>query len=75
MATIYLTPDNVRSDVWWLSWTERTEVIGSVVRYSTGLYKISPQGPHWSPMKSFAGNDYPDLEAATEDVRRYFRGR
>jgi hypothetical protein len=36
---------------------------------------VSPQGPHWSPMKSFAGASFDSPESALAEVERYFRGR
>lgn len=75
MATIQLVPDNIDTGVWWMSWTEKEEVIGKIVQDSHGRCRIAPLGPHWSPMKSFAGFSFDRPEEALDEVRLYFRGR
>jgi hypothetical protein len=74
MATIDTRPDNVTTGLWWLIWIEREEVVGRVTQDSTGMYKIVPEGPQWSPMKSF-GRSYPGLEPALSEVQLYFERR
>lgn len=74
MATIDLRPDNADSGRWWLIWSERNEVIGSLEQEFSGTCRVIPEGGHWSPMKSI-GRTYPDRNTALEDVRRYFGTR
>jgi hypothetical protein len=74
VATINLRPDNLLIGVWWLVWTERNEVIGRIDGEPTGRCKIHPEGPHWSPMKSF-DRTYVSLESALHEVRLYFERR
>lgn len=74
MATIELKPDNIVSGIWWLRWVERDEIIGKVVK-SLGRWEMVPQGPHWSPMKSLAGQFFDSPELAADEVRLYFGGR
>lgn len=75
MASIELQPDNVSSNVWWLKWVEADEVVGSISQDSNGRCQIQPQGPHWSPMKSFGGKSFTSREAALAEVAMYFRER
>jgi hypothetical protein len=75
MATIELSPDNLDSHVRWMKWVERGEIIGRIARDFSGRCYVSPQGPHWSPMKSFAGASFDSPESALAEVERYFRGR
>jgi hypothetical protein len=46
------------------NWLERNEIIGRIVQDSNGLCQIAPNGPHWSPMKSFAGFYFDSSETA-----------
>ena len=75
MATIELVPDNVDRQLWWMSWAEQDEIIGRIVQDSNGRCQITPLGPHWSPMKSFAGSSFDRPERALHEVQLYFRGR
>jgi hypothetical protein len=75
MATIQLVPDNVDARIWWMNWVEKDEFIGRVVQDSNGRCQIAPSGPHWSPMKSFAGLSFDHPEKALAEVELYFRGR
>lgn len=75
MATIELVPHNERSDTWILYWVERKETIGRVLVQEDGSYTVSTQGPHWNPMKSFAGNHFVTPLDALRDVRLYFANR
>jgi hypothetical protein len=74
MATIDTRADKVSTGLWWLIWTEREEIIGRVEQDPEGMCKIVPEGPHWSPMKSF-GQSYDGLDRAVSEVRLYFKGR
>jgi hypothetical protein len=74
MATIEARPDNMATGLWWLIWIEREEIVARVERGPGNLCQVVPEGPHWSPMKSF-GRPYADLEAALSDVMLYFKGR
>ena len=75
MATIQLDPDNVDAAVWWMKWVERDEIIGRVIQHRNGHCQIAPSGPHWSPMKSFAGFSFDSPDRALAEVEVYFRGR
>jgi hypothetical protein len=75
MATIQLVRDNIETSMWWMTWVEKGEVIGSIVQDSDGRCRICPQGPHWSPMKSFAGFASETPQQAVVEVELYFRDR
>jgi hypothetical protein len=75
MATIVLVPDNVLANTWSIRWVEQDEVIGRIVRNSDGCCYISPLGPHWSPMKSFAAFSFSNPDEALAEVDLYFRDR
>jgi hypothetical protein len=75
MATIVLIPDNVLAHNWLIRWVERNEVIGRIVQDNNGRCQISPLGPHWSPMKSFAAFSFSNLDEALAEVKLYFRDR
>jgi hypothetical protein len=75
MATIQIAPDNVHTRVWWMRWVELGDVIGRIIQDGDGSYQISPAGPHWSPMKSWAGLSFESKEMALAEVEKYFRGR
>ncbi|MGJ5177488.1 hypothetical protein ACQR16_05650 [Bradyrhizobium oligotrophicum] len=75
MATIQLDPDNVHGHIRWLKWVERDQIIGRIIRNFSGRCEIAPEGPHWSPMKSFAGSSFDSPEKALAEVQLYFRGR
>jgi hypothetical protein len=75
MATIQLVPDNINHHIWWMNWVEKDEMIGRIVRDSSGRCQISPSGPYWSPMKSFAGFSFDHPEKARVEVETYFQGR
>jgi len=74
MARIELRPDNVSHGTWWLWWVEKGEVIGRILQAPSGRCQIAPQGPHWSPMKSF-GKAFDSPAAALAEVTQYFRQR
>jgi hypothetical protein len=75
MATIELQPHNESSETWLLVWTERQELIGRVRRWEDGWFRITPHGPYWSPMKSFAGDKFDDPAEALTQVQVYFGNR
>ena len=75
MARIEFQPDNMNSSIWWLTWVETGEVVGRILQDGNGRCQISPQGPHWSPMKSFGGKSFETKDAALAEVELYFRGR
>ncbi len=72
---IQLNPDNVDTGIWWMRWVEKDEIVGRIIRDRRGRCQIAPQGPHWSPMKSFAGFSFDCPEKAVAEVELYFRGR
>ena len=74
MASIDARPDNVATGLWWLIWIEREEIVARVEQDPGGMCKIVPEGPHWSPMKSF-GRSYDGLDQAIREVQLYFKGR
>jgi hypothetical protein len=75
MATIILIPDNVLAHSWSINWVEQNEVIGRIVQDNSGCCQISPIGPHWSPMKSFAAFSFRSPDEALAEVSLYFRDR
>lgn len=75
MAQIGLRPDNSNAGRWWLVWIEKGEVIGSLLQERSGRCQISPQGPYWSPMKSFGGKSFDTRSDALAEVSLYFRER
>jgi hypothetical protein len=75
MATIQLNDDNVGASIRWMKWVENDEIIGQILRGGVGRYRIVPLGPHWSPMKSFAGFSFESEQQALVEVQLYFRGR
>ena len=75
MAQIGLRADNSNSGRWWLVWIEKDEVIGSVIQDMSGRCQIAPQGPYWSPMKSFGGKSFDTKSDALAEVSLYFRER
>jgi hypothetical protein len=75
MATIELQPHNETVGTWLLVWTERHEIIGRVRNDENGCCQITTHGPHWNPMKSFAGSKFRGPDDALNDVRLYFRNR
>jgi hypothetical protein len=74
VATIEARPDKMATGLWWLVWIEREETVARVEQEPGGLCRILPEGPHWSPMKSF-GRSYDGLGQALTEVRLYFQGR
>ena len=74
MATIEMRADNVTSSVQWLYWVERGEFVARVDRGPGGLWTVTPQGPHWSPMKSI-GRVFGNPESALLEVQLYFQHR
>ena len=75
MAIIKLDPDNLHAGIWWMKWGEREEIIGRIIRDSSGRCQIAPLGPQWSPMKSFGGLSFDTCEGALAEVQLYFRDR
>ncbi|MGA2292632.1 hypothetical protein [Bradyrhizobium sp.] len=75
MARIKLQPDNLDIGVWWLRWVDHDEIIGRILEDDEGRCRIAPQGPRWSPMKSFAGRLFRTRAAALAEVKLYFRRR
>lgn len=75
MATIELQPHNEEAETWLLVWTERREIIGRVRRGDDGQFRVLTYGPHWCPMKSFAGNKFEGPSDALKEIQRYFEGR
>ncbi len=74
MVMIQLDSDKVDAGIWWMKWVEKNEIIGCII-HDKGCYRITPQGPHWSPMKSFAGLSFDGPERGLAEVELYFRGR
>ena len=75
MATIDLKPHNDSSSTWYLVWAERDEVIGKILQGEDDRYRIAPEGPHWSPMKSFASQCFENPGDARSEVQLYFADR
>ena len=75
MATIALKVDNIDPDIWWLIWIEKNEVIGKIVEDGSEHWRVMPQGPHWSPMKSFAGNSFKTPQSALMEIQIYFAAK
>jgi hypothetical protein len=74
VATIDMRPDNLRSNVWWLHWVELDEVVARIDMDLEGSCCITPQGRHWSPMKSI-GKLFDSPASALREVRLYFERR
>ena len=74
LAKIEMRPDNIETEVWWLYWVERAELVGRVERDLGGRCTVSPQGPSWSPMKSI-GRSFADPADALREVQLYFENR
>jgi hypothetical protein len=74
MATIEMRPDTDRTGLWWLYWTERDELVARIDQSPAGACKITPHGPHWSPMKSF-GQTFDSASSAYHEVQLYFERR
>jgi hypothetical protein len=55
MALIEMRADLIETNVWWLWWVDRNEIVGRNDQESSGTVRVTPQGPHWSPMKSVGG--------------------
>jgi hypothetical protein len=70
VARIELRTDAVKNDVWWLFWVGCDEVVGRVDRYPVGRYTVTPEGPHWSPMKSI-GRSFDSPASALREVQLY----
>lgn len=75
MATISLLPHNERSGTWVLFWVERREPVGRVIEHEGGRFVVTPQGPHWSPMKSLAAGRFASPSEALLEVQLYFAHR
>jgi hypothetical protein len=74
LAKIEMRPDNIEKEVWWLYWLERKEVVGRIERELSGRFSVTPQGPHWSPMKSI-GRSFAEPADALREVQLYFENR
>ena len=74
MAQIELRPDNEKTDLWWLYWVERNELVGQIAQEPSGRCMVIPLGPHWSPMKSI-GQVFDSPSSARLEVQRYFEHR
>jgi hypothetical protein len=74
LAHIEMRADPVDTHVWRLVWVERNEVIGRVDQDNSGAAKVTPQGPHWSPMKS-VGQSFASPESALREIQLYFERR
>lgn len=74
MAEIEMRHDNIDENVWWLCWVERAEIVARVDQDADGRCTMTPQGQHWSPMKSF-GRLFESPSAALREVELYFRRR
>lgn len=74
MATIEMRPDNIDTTRWWVLWIEREEIVARIDQDLTGTCKVTPQGPHWSPMKSI-GRVFDSPATALREVRLYFERR
>ena len=74
VAEIVMRPDTVRSDVWWVVWVEREEIVARIDQDPSGVCTVTPQGPHWSPMKS-VGRTFDSPANALYEVQQYFARR
>jgi hypothetical protein len=74
VAKIEIRPDTIRTDVWWLYWVEREEVVGRIDQEPSGSCTVTPQGPYWSPMKS-VGRMFNSPLSALREVQLYFERR
>ena len=74
MAQIEMRADPVDSGVFWLSWVERNEIVGRIDQDPSGTARVTPQGPHWSPMKSI-GRSFDSPMSALREVQLYFERR
>jgi hypothetical protein len=74
VATIDMRPDNEAKGLWWLVWVERDEIVARIEHDPEGLCHIAPEGPFWSPLKSF-GEAYDSPSVALDQVRLYFERR
>jgi hypothetical protein len=74
VADIEMRSDPFRRDIWWIYWTEREEIVGRIDQDPGGQCVVTPQGPHWSPMKSI-GRSFESPSRALREVRLYFARR
>jgi hypothetical protein len=74
VAEIEMRPDNVEIEVFWLYWVERNEIVGRIDEEPDGRSTMTPQGPHWSPLKSFA-RSFDSRQSAFREVQLYFARR
>jgi hypothetical protein len=74
MATFELDTDHGHGHIRWIRWVEKDAVIGQIVCEWDGRFRIAPHGPHWSPMKSFAGS-FISAQTALCEIQLYFRDR
>lgn len=74
VADIEMRPDPGRRGVWWVYWVERGEIVGRIDQDLIGRCTVTPQGSHWSPMKS-VGRSFDSPSGALREVRLYFARR
>jgi hypothetical protein len=74
MALIEMRADHVDMNVWWLWWVDRNEIVGRIDQDLSGVVWVTPQGPHWSPMKSIS-RLFPSPVSAHREVQLYFERR
>jgi hypothetical protein len=74
VAHIEMRADPVETDVWWLYWVEREEIVARIDQDPAGSATVTPRGPHWSPMKSI-GQSFDSLASALREVQLYFERR
>lgn len=74
MAELVMRPDRGRTHVWWVVWVELNEIVARIDREPNGASTVSPQGPHWSPMKRIE-RTFDSPESAFREVELYFERR
>lgn len=74
MAELVMRPDTRSTHVWWAIWIEFEEIVARIDRDPNGVCKVSPQGPHWSPMKRIE-RLFDSPESAFREVELYFERR
>jgi hypothetical protein len=72
MATVEMRQDEADPKVWWVYWVERQEIVARLDQDLRGRCRVTPHGPHWSPMKSMAST-FESLACALHDVQLYFQ--
>ncbi len=74
MAELVMRPDAASTQVWWVIWVERDEVVARIERDPSGLCTVVPQGTNWSPMKRI-GRSFDSPLNALREVQLYFKRR